>query len=222
MKPAAVKTLAVMVTAVLWWVTETFPIPVTALMVPLMVHALGIMSLTEAIRDSFGNTLIPFMVGVLGMSAALNDLRTGEAHQPIVLLSVVGTNTTMVIGGYLWLSFAISMFIDDLAVVAMMLPLVVGLLKTIDAPRGTSNFGKGLMMAIIFGTIIGGVCHPGGRQLEFHRRGIRGAGRPAHQLPILDHVATPSAIAINLVTWWLIMKLFPPEMARTSVWTRPA
>ncbi len=213
MKPAAVRTLAVMITAVLWWVTEALPIPVTALMIPLMVHALGIMPFDLAIRESFGNSLIPFMVGVLGLSAALNDSGLGK-RITYWLLSLAGTNTTMVVGAYLWLSFAISMFIDDLAVVAMMLPLVVGLLKTVDAPRGTSNFGKGLMMAIIFGTVIGGVATPAGVSSNFIA--MQFVAKSGLQISFLQWtmLATPSAIVINLITWWIIMKLFPPEMAR--------
>jgi len=42
MKVEAVRALAVMLTTLLWWITETLPIPITALMVPVMVHALKI------------------------------------------------------------------------------------------------------------------------------------------------------------------------------------
>ena len=78
MKPEAVRAMAVMVTTVLWWVTETLPIPITALMVPVMVHALRIIPLGEALRESFGNPLIPFMVGVLGLAVALSTSGLGK------------------------------------------------------------------------------------------------------------------------------------------------
>ena len=71
LKPAAMRTLAIMVTTVLWWVTEVLPIPVTAMMVPVMVHAMGITLLPATIREGFGDSLIPFLVGVLGLSLAL-------------------------------------------------------------------------------------------------------------------------------------------------------
>ncbi len=41
MRPAAVRTLVVMGVTLLWWVTEALPIPVTAMMVPVMIHVNG-------------------------------------------------------------------------------------------------------------------------------------------------------------------------------------
>ena len=37
MKPEAMRTLGVMATTVFWWLTETLPISITALMIPVMV-----------------------------------------------------------------------------------------------------------------------------------------------------------------------------------------
>jgi sodium-dependent dicarboxylate transporter 2/3/5 len=212
MKREAIRTLALMGTTVLWWVTETFPIPITALMVPVMVHGLGIMPLGEAIRESFGNPLIPFMVGVLGLSAALTA--SGLSRRiTFYVLTVVGANTTVVVGVYLWLSFIISMFIDDMAVVAMMLPLVLGLLKTIDAQPGSSNFGRALMMAIIFGAVLGGVCTPAG--VSSNIMALAFLAKSANtQVGFLywTLIATPIFVVINLITWFLILWIFPPEI----------
>jgi sodium-dependent dicarboxylate transporter 2/3/5 len=214
MKAEAIRALAVMATTVLWWVTETLPIPITALMVPVMVHALGIISLSEALRESFGNPLIPFMVGVLGLAVAISTSGLGKRIS-YYLLSVMGTNTSMVVGGYLWISFAISMFIDDIAVVAMMLPLVLGLLKTVDAKPGSSNFGRALMMAIIFGADLGGICTPAGVSsniicLAFLNRNAN------MQCSFLywTMIATPIFVVVNAITWWVILKLFPPEIKK--------
>ena len=214
MQRGALRTLALMGTTVLWWITETFPIPITALLVPVMVHALGIMPLGDAIKESFGNPLIPFMVGVLGLSAAVTA--SGLSRRITYhVLAVVGANTTIVVGVYLWLSFVISMFIDDMAVVAMMLPLVLGLLKTIDAKPGSSNFGRALMMAIIFGAVLGGVCTPAGVSSNIITMAF--LARSANtQVGFLywTLIATPIFLVINLITWGLILWIFPPEIKR--------
>ncbi|HTU01106.1 MAG TPA: DASS family sodium-coupled anion symporter [Candidatus Sulfotelmatobacter sp.] len=214
MKPAALRTLAVMVTTVLWWVTETLPIPVTAMVVPVMVHALGIMPLGESVRESFGDALIPFLVGVLGLSVAFIASGLGK-RITFLLLSLSGTSTAMVIGVYFWVSFVISMFITDVAVVAMMIPVVIGLLKTIDAKPGASNLGRALMMAIMFGSTLGGVCTPAGVSaniiaMAFIMKNAKLA------VGFLDWtvIATPIFVAVGFATWWLILKMFPPEIAR--------
>jgi len=212
LSPEAIRTLAVLVTTVLWWVTETFPIPVTALLVPVMVHALGIIPLGAAMTESFGNSLIPFMVGVLGLAAALTACGLGKRISSY-LLALVGPNTTVVVGVYLWLSFVISMFIDDIAVVAMMLPLVLGLLKTVDAKPGESNFGRAMMMAIMFGTLLGGACTPAGISANIITLAF--LAKNAHMgVGFLNWtaIATPPFVAMAAVTWWLILRIFPPEM----------
>jgi len=212
MKPEAVRTLGVMVTTVLWWVTETLPIPVTALLVPVMVHALGITPLPDTIREGFGDTLIPFLVGVLGLSLAFGVSGLGK-RITYLLLSLSGTNVTRVVGVYLLVSFVVSMFITDVAVVAMMLPLVIGLLSTIDAKPGSSNVGRALMMAIMFGSTLGGVSTPAGVSSNIITMGFITKNAKLG-ISFLDWtaIATPIFIVIALATWWLIMRIFPPEM----------
>lgn len=211
MSPAALRTLAVMLTTFLWWVTETFPIAITALMIPLMVHTLGIMTLEQAIEVSFGNTLIPFMVGVLGLSAAVTASGLGR-RIACHLLIIAGTGTKMVVGVYLWMSFLICMFMDPLAVVAMMLPLVLSLLKTLDCKPGRSNLGKCLMMAIMFGAILGGICTPAGVSSNVVTMAFLVKASVKVSFLYWTLLATPIAAVICAITWWVILKVFPPEI----------
>lgn len=211
MKPAAVRTMAIMVTTVMWWLTEALPIPITALLVPVMVHLLGVMPLGETIKQSFGDSLIPFFVGVLGLSLAFTTSGLGK-RVTYLLLSLSGTNIRMVVGVYLLVSFVVSMFVSDVAVVAMMIPLVLGLLKTIDAKPG-SNVARGLMMAIMFGATLGGICTPAGVGSNIITMGfITKNAKIGVSFLTWSAIATPIFLAVGLVTWWLILKMFPPEM----------
>src|SRR5580658_3293047 len=47
---AGLKTVAIMAATVLWWSTETLPVPVTALMIPVLVWAMGIMPFADAVQ----------------------------------------------------------------------------------------------------------------------------------------------------------------------------
>ena len=214
MKPEGVRTLAIMVTTVLWWVTEALPIPITALMVPLEVHALGVASLSSTIQAGFGDTLIPFLVGVLGLSVAFQASGLGK-RVTYLLLSLSGTGVSRVVGVYLFVSFVISMFITDVAVVAMMIPLVLGLLGTVNARPGASNLGRALMMAIMFGSTLGGVSTPAGVSSNIITMGFIGKNAKLG-VSFLDWtiIATPVFLVIGLITWWLILKFFPPEMKK--------
>jgi sodium-dependent dicarboxylate transporter 2/3/5 len=212
MKPAAMATLAVMAVTVLWWVTETLPVPVTAMLVPVWLHLLNIVPLRKAVTESFGDNFVPFLLGVLALSVAFNRSGLGK-RLTYILLSFSGTKVTRVIGVYLLVSFVISMFITDVAVVAMMLPVTVGLIKSAGCKPGESNFGRGLMMAIMFGSTLGGIATPSGVSANIIAMGFleKNAGI---SISFLDWtlLAVPMTFTCALVCWWLIFRVFPPEM----------
>jgi sodium-dependent dicarboxylate transporter 2/3/5 len=212
MKPEAVRTLVVIAVTVLWWATETFPMAVTALMVPVMLHALRIVSLADAVKDGFGNEVVPFTLGVLGLSAAFNASGLGKRFMH-PLLRFAGSRAAMVVGVFLWVSFLISMFMDDLAVVLMMSPMALELLRTIGVRRGGSNFGKAVMLALIFGAILGGAATPAGVSANLITLSFlaKNAGQHVSFL-YWTAISTPIFMAIAAITWWLIVRLFPPEI----------
>ncbi len=109
-------------------------------------------------------------------------------------------------------SFVVSMFITDVAVVAVMIPLVIGLLTTVNAKSGSSDLGRALMMAIMFGSTLGGVCTPAGVSANVITMGfiLRNARL---NIFFLDWtlMATPIFLVIGLITWWPILKFFPPR-----------
>ena len=78
------------------------------------------------------------------------------------MLLRVGTRTDRVLLGVLTVGTLISMWITDMAVAAMLLPLGVGLLHDAGLPPGESNFGRSLMIATAFGPLIGGIATPAG------------------------------------------------------------
>ena len=116
------------------------------------------------------------------------------------------------------MSFFISMFIDDMAVVAMMIPLVLGLLKTVGAKPGSSNFGKAMMMAIIFGTVLGGICTPAGVSSNIIALAFLNKNANMHvSFLYWTVIATPICVVIAAITWWLILRIFPPEIKQPSL-----
>jgi solute carrier family 13 (sodium-dependent dicarboxylate transporter), member 2/3/5 len=212
MKPTAMCTLGVMATTVFWWLTETLPISITAMMIPVMLHFTGVLPIDQTIAQSFGDGFVPFLIGVLAFSVAFSISGLGK-RVTYILLSFSGTKVRRVVGIYFWVSFIISMFITDVAVVAMMLPITVGLLKSVDAKPGSSNLGKALMMAIMFGSTLGGICTPSGVAANIITMSFI-AKNAKLSLSFLQWtaIATPIFVVIGLFAWWLILKIFPPEM----------
>ncbi|MHB1653540.1 MAG: SLC13 family permease [Desulfitobacteriaceae bacterium] len=212
LKPAAMYTFGIMITTVYWWLTETLPIPITAMMVPVMLHLTGVLSIDKTIAQTFGDSFVPFLIGVLALSVAFSKSGLGK-RVTYLLLSFSGTKTNRVVGIYFLVSFIISMFITDVAVVAMMLPITVGLLQSVDAKPGESNLGKGLMMAIMFGSTLGGISTPSGVASNVITMSfITKSAKVGITFLQWTAIATPIFLVVGLIAWWLILKLFPPEM----------
>jgi sodium-dependent dicarboxylate transporter 2/3/5 len=212
MSPAAMHTLGIMAVAVTWWVTEALPVPVTAMMVPVLLHVTGVLNLNKSMAQAFGDSFVPFLIGVLALSVAFTRSGLGKRITYMLLLAS-GTRVKPVIAVYLGVSFVVSMFVSDVAVVAMMLPITVGLLKSADVKPGESNFGRGMMMAIMLGSTLGGIATPSGVTANIITMSFLEKNAGIH-VSFLDWViiATPISVAIAAVAYFLILKMFKPEM----------
>src|ERR1700716_3723959 len=133
--------LAIMVLAVTLWVTEALPFAVTSLLVLILIPAFGIADYRSVVRAGFGDPVITFFIGVLMLSTAFTVSGLG-ARLTYVVLQKVGTRTDRVLLGVLIVGTLNSMWITDIAVGAMLLPLGVGLLRDAGLRPGESNLGR--------------------------------------------------------------------------------
>jgi sodium-dependent dicarboxylate transporter 2/3/5 len=212
MRHEGMLTLGVMALAVTWWVTETLPVPVTAMMVPVILHMVGVLDMNQSLSQAFGDSFVPFLIGVLALSVAFTRSGLGKRITYRLLL-LSGTKSTSVLAIYMAVSFVVSMFISDVAVVAMMLPITVGLLRAADIKPGQSNFGRAMMMTIMLGSTIGGMATPSGVTANIITMSF--LQKNAHiSVSFLDWVLIggPIALGIGLLAFLLILKMFKPEI----------
>ncbi|MCL6599561.1 MAG: anion permease [Alicyclobacillus macrosporangiidus] len=213
LKPEAWHTLGIFSCTVIWWVSEALPIPVTAALIFLLLALTGVMPLKSSIESGFGSPLVVFLLGALTLSVAF---QTSGLSKRITrsILRLTGMRAWAVVGAFFWISFVISMFITDVAVVAMMLPPAIALLTSSRLEAGRSNIGKALMMAIMFGATEGGACTPAGVSANVATSGLLEKAAHIH-IGFLHWVslATPIYVVLGFVTWWLILRMFRPELA---------
>jgi solute carrier family 13 (sodium-dependent dicarboxylate transporter), member 2/3/5 len=215
---AAGKTcLGIMAFAVLLWVTETLPFPATSLLVLLIIPAFGIEDYRAVVRAGFGDPVITFFIGVLMLSAAFTQSGLGTRLTYLVLLRV-GTRTDRVLLGILAVGTLISMWITDIAVAAMLLPLGIGLLRDAGLRPGQSNFGRSLMIATAFGPLIGGIATPAGTAANLV------AIAQLKQLASVEvsfwrwmGLGVPASLVMVPFAWWILRWLFPPEIDRLPI-----
>lgn len=141
-------TLAVLVAAVLLFITERLPVDVVALLVLVSLVLLGLVGVEEALRG-FGNPAVVTIGAVFVLSGALQRTgianmvgqqvlrfaRGGEAKLTGVIMMAVGT---------------MSGFMNDIGVAALMLPVVM------DIARRTRRSPSKLLIPLSFAALMGG------------------------------------------------------------------
>ncbi len=209
--------LAVLAFAVVLWVTEALPFPVTALSVMVLLPALGVSSFASVVGQGFGHPIIVFLIGILILAAGFGHSGLGT-RLVLAVLRLVGTRTDRVLLGFLSVGALLSMWLNDLAAAALLLPLGVGVLEDAGLRRQESNFGRALMIGCAFGPLIGGVATPAGtgaNQVTMgYLRDMAGV-----ELSFLDWMTfgLPATVLMIPCAWRLLLWVFPPELDRLPI-----
>jgi sodium-dependent dicarboxylate transporter 2/3/5 len=105
-----------------------------------------------------------------------------------------------------------------MACAAMLLPVAVSIAKDAGLTPGRSNFGRALLIAVGFGPLIGGIATPAGTAANIV------AMAQLQQLANVTVTFTgwmvlgvPAALMMVPVGWWILLKMFPPEMERLPI-----
>lgn len=209
--------LGIMAFAVTLWVTEAVPFAATSLLVILIIPAFGIADFRAVVRASFGDPVITFFIGVLILAAGFTQSGLG-IRLTYLVLRYVGTGTSRVLLGFLIVGTLISMWITDIAVAAMLLPLGVGLLRDAGLHPGQSNFGRALMIATAFGPLMGGIATPAGTAANLV------AIAQLKQLANVDvsflrwmGLGVPASLLMIPFAWRILLWMFPPELDRLEI-----
>lgn len=208
---AGKKTLAVLALAVILWVTEALPFAITGLAALVTLVALKGAPLKELVRDGFGNQIFLFFIGVLILSAAINET---PLMQRITswLLRRLGGKPRLLLLAVLTVGALLSGWITDMAVAAMLLPIGVSILKKMEAKPLESNFGRALMIACAWGPLMGGIatpagCGPNPLTMGF-LRDLAGI-----QFSFLDWLilGLPATLMMIPCAWVVLLRAFPFE-----------
>lgn len=185
---------AVFVLVMVWWISEALPLAVTAVFAILLCVFLGVGD-EDTVLGAFGNdTIFTFLGGfVIARAMTVHGLdrriALGVLSVPWIVRSPI--RTVVAFGA---MSAVISAFISNTATVAMLLPIGIGIVRsvsTISADDGgpdlmRSRWATSLMLMIAYGASIGGLITP--------------VGAP-HQLIGRDLVEEQTGRSIDFVEW---------------------
>lgn len=160
--PAGRATAAIGLWMALWWMTEAVPLPVTALLPPILLPLTGALPMPQALRPYASDIVFLFMGGfMIGLAMQRWGLHTRLA---LGIVRAVGIAPARLVAGFMLATAFLSLWISNTAATVMLLPVgisVVELLRRQLPEAGQddalANLGTALMLGIAYSASIGGL-----------------------------------------------------------------
>ena len=153
--------IAVALWMVIWWVTETVSIAVTALLPLILFPLLKIMPIAD-VGANYGSPIIFLFFGGFVLALALEKV---NLHKRIALniIRLTGTTPNKVVLGFMIATALLSMWISNTASTVVMLPIAMSVIRLlIDDEDGFTkddqNFALSVMLGIAFSANAGGIA----------------------------------------------------------------
>lgn len=141
---------------VYWWISQPVPLYATALL-PIIVGVPFELIPADALAQSYGNQMIFLFLG--GFILALG-IEKWNLHEQIALtiIRMFGRTPQRILGGFMFSTAILSMWISNTATALMMLPIAMSVIQTIPRFREKRLFSVGLLLSIAFSANIGGTA----------------------------------------------------------------
>lgn len=170
---------AIFTSIVILWISEIIPLPITAILVPVLVGITGQLPLSQAF-NAFGNQILFLFLGSFLLAKAMEkhqlDKRIAYHFLSYPLLTKTVGRLTFIFSFACW---NLSMWISNTAACAIMAPLALAVIQTLKDQCSSSNekyhLTSRLLLTCSFASSIGGMATPVGSPpnlvaLEFLRQ----------------------------------------------------
>ncbi len=204
--------LCVVLWMAIWWLMEPVHIAITALLPLVAFPLLGVTTAAKAMAPYASDTIFLFMGGFL---IAAGVQRWGlDKRIALTTLKYAGTKPDHIVGGLMFASAFISMWVSNTATAAMMVPIAMAVLNLVRESEGGTeittkekNFGIAVLLAIAYGASIGGMATiigspPNGIYARFVTQTY---GEPVTLLEWMK-VGLPVTVLLLPLTWLILTK----------------
>ena len=153
--------IAVALWMVIWWITETVNIAVTALLPLLLFPLIDVMPIAE-VGNNYGSPIIFLFFGGFVLALALEKV---NLHKRIALniIRITGRTPNKVVLGFMIATAFMSMWISNTASTVVMLPIAISVIRLLiddedGFTKGDKNFALSVMLGIAFAANSGGIA----------------------------------------------------------------
>jgi len=153
--PAGQRALAVFVLVLTFWISHVLPLSVTSLLGIALLPLLNVMSL-EYTFSLFGSKAIFFILGALILASGIYQTGLGS-RLAFKIISASGSSPLKLLYGILFSAAFLSLIMPSHAVAALLFPIVLEVVVSLDLKPLESNYGKLLFLTMAWGAVIGGI-----------------------------------------------------------------
>ncbi|MDO5537797.1 MAG: SLC13 family permease, partial [Desulfovibrionaceae bacterium] len=209
---AGQKSLALMVSAIIVWVTDALPLAMSCVLFLFLQAVLGTVDLPSALH-SFAIPPVFFCFAMFCIVVAFQN--SGLTRRVVLWTSLKSRGEPRRLLFLLMMVTALlSSILADVPVVAMMYPVALFLLQQNSCPVGESPFGKAVMLGIALAALIGGVGTPAGSGTNILTISmLENAANVSVSFFQWAAIGMPMVLLLTPVAWWALVKVYPPEMA---------
>ncbi len=219
----AAKVLAVAGLMITWWLTESLPMPVVALLPLILFPLLKIVDIKKAAAPYASEVIFLFLGGfMLGLA-----IEKWNLHRRIALniVRLTGTSGDRIVLGFILATGLLSMWLSNTATTMMMFPIalsVIHVMKENHKGEGNiSHFSLAIMLAIAYASNIGGIATiigtPPNVSYVNHIR-----EKYNYDVNFIDWmlICTPLAVLLLMSLYWVMVKWLFPSRIKESTATR--
>ena len=210
--------LAITVFTGTMWFTEALPLHVTALLSTILLIIFGSVGSTAAFSPYFSPTIALFFGGF--MIARAMQKHGLDRQIALLFSSHFGSNPSWFLLGLMVTAAFLSLWISNTASTAMMLPIALFALSRSKAKPGKSNYAKAVVLGIAFAATIGGI----GTIVGTPPNGITVAdlAEEGIEVSFLEWMfyGMPFVVLFLPVCWFILTKVYPPEIKKISMGQR--
>jgi sodium-dependent dicarboxylate transporter 2/3/5 len=160
---SAARLLPVVAWVLLWWITEAVPLAATAVLGPALTVVLGVVPVREAFAP-FGDPILFLFLGSFLLAEAMGvhglDRRLARA---VLSVPAASASPARVVLSFATMAAALSMWLSNSATTAMLYPIALGVLSTLDVSGDRRRaLERSLLLACAYGSSVGGIGTPVG------------------------------------------------------------
>jgi sodium-dependent dicarboxylate transporter 2/3/5 len=208
---AGMKCLGVATICITLWIFTPIPLAATSLAAIILLPALEILD-RNLVFSFFGNSAVFFLLGVFILGGAM--IHTGLSKRlALTFLLRFDRSPRHAVFGVLVTGSLLSLFMPEHAVAAMLFPIVMEIVRSLNLERRKSPLAIALFLAMAWGAVVGGIgTFMGGARAPLAVELMRDTFGRTITFSTWAVAAVPIAFVLTFLVYWVLVSFFKPEI----------